>query len=174
MRQVSGSYYRGDVNEQQLQRVYGTAFFNKKSLKESTSSAWKRRGNATIARWARTLEPVYDHPQVGSGLVLWEPHGAIVRMMLENFIKAELIIRGFQPVFTPHAGATRSLSHEWALPVLPGFAVSRRCTKPIAGGRCCRSPEYPDRRAAEHTGARREEGLAKRPPVFASAIAEVV
>jgi len=103
VRQVSGSYYRGDVNEQQLQRVYGTAFFKKKSLR-----VWEQRLIEAQKRDHRMLGKQLDlftiSPDVGSGLVLWEPNGAIVRMMLENFIKAELILRGYKPVFTPHIG----------------------------------------------------------------------
>ncbi|GJM26322.1 MAG: threonine--tRNA ligase [Phycisphaerae bacterium] len=103
VRQVSGSYYRGDVNEQQLQRVYGTAFFKKKSLR-----VWEQQLEEAKKRDHRMLGKELDlftiSPDAGSGLVLWEPNGAIVRMMLENFIKAELIIRGYQPVFTPHIG----------------------------------------------------------------------
>lgn len=103
VRQVSGSYYRGDVNEQQLQRVYGTAFFKKKSLVEYEKQLEeaKKRDHRVIGR---ELNLFTISPQVGSGLVLWQPRGALVRMLLENFIKAELVIRGFQPVYTPHIG----------------------------------------------------------------------
>jgi len=103
IRQVSGSYYRGDVNEQQLQRVYGTAFFSKKALRqwEQQLEEARKRDHRVIGQ---QLELFTINPQVGSGLVLWEPHGAIVRSLLENFVKAELILRGFEPVYTPHIG----------------------------------------------------------------------
>jgi len=103
VRQVSGSYYRGDVNEQQLQRVYGTAFFSKKALAdhETLIEEAKKRDHRVLGQ---QLDLFTISPQVGSGLVLWQPHGAIVRTMLENFVKAELILRGFDPVFSPHIG----------------------------------------------------------------------
>ena len=103
VRQVSGSYYRGDVNEQQLQRVYGTAFFKKKSLKayEEQLEQARRRDHRVIGR---ELNLFTISPEAGSGMVLWQPNGALVRMLLENFLKAELVLRGYDPVYTPHIG----------------------------------------------------------------------
>jgi len=103
VRQVSGSYYHGDVNEQQLQRVYGTAFFKKKSFKEFERrlEEAKKRDHRLLGR---ELNLFTISPEVGSGLVLWQPNGAIIRMMLENFIKGELILRGFEPVYSPQIG----------------------------------------------------------------------
>ncbi len=103
IRQVSGSYYRGDVNDQQLQRIYGTAFFKKKSLTNYMHQLEeaKKRDHRLLGK---ELDLFTLNPEVGSGLVLWEPNGAIVRSMLENFIKAELILGGYKPVFTPNIG----------------------------------------------------------------------
>jgi len=103
LRQVSGSYYRGDVNEQQLQRVYGTAFFNKKALKayEHQLEEAKKRDHRVIGK---ELDLFTIDPQVGSGMVLWQPKGALVRMLLENYLKSELVLRGYDPVYTPHIG----------------------------------------------------------------------
>jgi threonyl-tRNA synthetase len=103
VRQVSGSYYRGDVNEQQLQRVYGTAFFNKKSLKqwEEQLAEARKRDHRVLGR---ELNLFTISPEVGSGLVLWQPNGAIVRSSLESFVRLELASRGYSPVYTPHIG----------------------------------------------------------------------
>ena len=103
VRQVSGSYYRGDVNEQQLQRVYGTAFFNKKSLKayEHQLEEAKKRDHRVIGK---ELDLFTIDPQAGSGMVLWQPKGALVRMLLENYLKSELVLRGYDPIYTPHIG----------------------------------------------------------------------
>ncbi len=103
IRQVSRSHYRGDVNDQPLQRVYGTAFFQKKSLAahlEQLEEA-RKRDHRVIGR---ELDLFSIAPEVGSGLVLWHPAGAVVRMLLENFMRGELILRGYQPVFTPLIG----------------------------------------------------------------------
>lgn len=103
IRQVSGSYYRGDVNDQQLQRVYGTAFFKKQSLKayERQLEEAKKRDHRIIGK---DLNLFTISPEVGSGMVLWQPQGALVRMLLENFLKSELVLRGYSPVYTPHIG----------------------------------------------------------------------
>jgi len=101
VRQVSRSHYRGDVNDQPLQRVYGTAFFKPKSLKvflEQLEQA-KKRDHRLIGR---ELDIFSISLEVGSGLVLWHPQGAVVRMLLENFMRGELILRGYKPVYTPH------------------------------------------------------------------------
>lgn len=103
IKQVAGSYYRGDVNEKQLQRVYGTAFFKKKSLTE-----YLQRLEEAKARDHRVLGKELGlftiSPEVGSGMVLWQPNGAIVRMALEQFLMGQMLERGYQPVYTPHIG----------------------------------------------------------------------
>ena len=103
LQQVSGSYYRGDVNEKQLQRVHGTAFFKKKSLDEHLKrmEEAKKRDHRVIGR---ELGLFTISSEVGSGMVLWQPKGAIVRMLLERFLMAEMLARGYQPVFTPQIG----------------------------------------------------------------------
>ncbi|MHC4234257.1 MAG: threonine--tRNA ligase [Planctomycetota bacterium] len=101
LRQISGSYYRGDVNEKQLQRVHGTAFFKKKSLDEylAQMEEAKRRDHRVLGR---ELGLFTISPEVGSGLILWQPKGAVVRMLLERFLMGEMLARGYQPVFTPN------------------------------------------------------------------------
>ena len=103
VRQVSRSHYRGDVNDQPLQRVYGTAFFRLASLKAHLQqlAEAKKRDHRLIGR---ELDLFSIAQEVGSGLVLWHPRGALVRTLLENFMRAELIIRGYQPVYTPQIG----------------------------------------------------------------------
>ena len=101
--QVSRSHYRGDVNDQPLQRVYGTAFFKPQALKAHLKQLEeaKKRDHRVIGR---ELDLFSIAQEVGSGLVLWHPHGALVRMLLENFMRAELVIRGYQPVYSPVIG----------------------------------------------------------------------
>jgi threonyl-tRNA synthetase len=158
IRQVSGSYYRGDVNEPQLQRLYGTAFFTPKALKEHLKrlEEAKARDHRVIGK---ELGLFSISPEVGSGFVLWHPKGAIVRMLLENFLKAEMIIRGYQPVHAPQVGRLdlyRTSGHypyyrESQFP--PLFETDR--------GRTLLSLLNTVERTAEHTGPRLTEGLAK-------------
>ncbi|MCB9851235.1 MAG: threonine--tRNA ligase [Phycisphaerales bacterium] len=168
IKQVSGSYYRGDVNEQQLQRVYGTAFFNKKALKqyEQQLEEAKKRDHRLLGQ---QLELFTINPDVGSGLVLWEPNGAIVRTMLENYVKMELILRGFEPVFTPHIGRLDLYRTSGHYPYyedsqFPALYETDR-------GRALLCLRNLIRRAEEETGERKAE-VAQQVKVFADAVAQ--
>ena len=100
---VAGAYWKGDQSRQQLQRLYGTAFFNKKDLEEHLERVEeaKRRDHRVLGK---QLDLFTINPIVGSGLILWQPKGAMVRSILETFVKDELQKRGYQPVYTPHVG----------------------------------------------------------------------
>jgi threonyl-tRNA synthetase len=100
---VAGAYWKGDASNRQLQRLYGTAWFSQKDLDqylEQLNEA-KRRDHRVLGK---QLELFTISPLVGSGLILWMPKGATVRGLLENFIKDELLKRGYSPVYTPHIG----------------------------------------------------------------------
>ena len=86
-----------------LQRVYGTAFFDKKDLDAYLAQVEeaKKRDHRKLGK---ELGLFTISPLVGSGLILWMPKGATVRGLLESFLKDELIKRGYQPVYTPHIG----------------------------------------------------------------------
>ncbi len=101
--QVSGAYYRGDQNEKQLQRVYGTAWPSPKDLERYLTQIEeaKKRDHRKLGQ---DLGLFFIDPMVGSGLVLWKPRGAIIRTELQDFLRAELTQGGYQPVFTPHVG----------------------------------------------------------------------
>jgi threonyl-tRNA synthetase len=103
---VAGAYWKGDSSKQQLQRLYGTAWFEKKDLDDYLHRVEeaKRRDHRVLGR---QLELFMIDPNVGSGLVFWLPKGAIVRRELENFLYGELIRRGYQPVNTPVIGNVR-------------------------------------------------------------------
>ncbi len=101
---VAGSYWKGDAERQQLQRLYGTAWFSQKDLKnylEQVEEA-KRRDHRVLGRQLGLYQIQPD--TVGQGLCLWLPKGATVRSILENFIRQELVRRGYQPVYSPHIG----------------------------------------------------------------------
>ncbi len=98
---VSGSYWRGDSNRKQLQRIYGVSFPKKSQLEEYLRllEEAKKRDHRKIGA---ELELFTISPEIGSGLPIWLPNGAIIRQQLENFIKNEQIKRGYQVVYTPH------------------------------------------------------------------------
>ncbi len=100
---VAGAYWRGDSTKQQLQRIYGTAWPDKKQLKaylERLEEA-RRRDHRVLGR---TLGLFHIDDAVGQGLVLWKPNGAVVRQELQNFIAEQLRRQGYHQVFTPHIG----------------------------------------------------------------------
>jgi threonyl-tRNA synthetase len=100
---IAGAYWKNDASRKQLQRLYGTAFFNQKDLDvylHQVEEA-KKRDHRVLGK---QLKLFTISQQVGSGLILWMPKGAIVRGILESFIRDELIKRGYQPVYTPHIG----------------------------------------------------------------------
>lgn len=100
---VAGAYWKGDANNQQLQRLYGTAFFDKKDLKDYLTllEEAKKRDHRVLGK---QLELFTIDQRVGSGLVLWLPKGAIIRRQLENFLYDELMKRGYQVIYTPVVG----------------------------------------------------------------------
>jgi len=98
---VAGAYWRGDANNAQLQRIYGTAWETPEQLQE-----YKRRKEEALKRDHRKLGKelglfIFADP-VGPGLPLWTPKGTILRSTLENFLKEEQVKRGYLGVVTPH------------------------------------------------------------------------
>jgi len=100
---VAGAYWKGDASRQQLQRLYATAFFDKKELEAHLTQLEeaKRRDHRVLGK---QLELFTINQIVGSGLILWLPKGAIIRQTLEDYLKVELRRRGYQPVYTPNIG----------------------------------------------------------------------
>src|SRR6056297_1984335 len=100
---VAGSHWKGDTSGRQLQRLYGTAFFDKKELAaylEQIEEA-KRRDHRVLGKQHGLFA---INPEVGQGLCLWLPKGARVRVALEDFLRRELLSRGYDPVYSPHIG----------------------------------------------------------------------
>lgn len=100
---VAGSYWKGDAANKQLQRLYGTAFFDKKDMETYLNQIEeaKRRDHRVLGKQHGLFTISND---VGQGLCLWLPKGATIRATLEEFIKAELLRRGYEPVYSPHIG----------------------------------------------------------------------
>jgi threonyl-tRNA synthetase len=100
---VAGAYWKGDASRQQLQRLYGTAWFTKQDLEAHLKQLEeaKKRDHRVLGK---RLELFMIDPTVGSGLILWLPKGAMVRQQLEKFLYDELMRRGYDLVNTPHIG----------------------------------------------------------------------
>ncbi|RMF15573.1 MAG: threonine--tRNA ligase [Candidatus Dadabacteria bacterium] len=100
---VAASHWHGDVNSDQFQRVYGTAFRTKAELKEYLNrlEAAKQRDHRVVGQ---KLGLFTIDEQVGPGLILWKPRGGRLRQVLQDFLTGELVRRGYQVVFTPHIG----------------------------------------------------------------------
>lgn len=100
---VASSYWHGDANSDSLTRVYGTAFGDKKQLKQHLNLLEEKRKRDHRVLGKR-LQLFHIDDTVGPGLILWSPNGAVVRNELETFIRAELSKMGYQFVYTPHIG----------------------------------------------------------------------
>jgi threonyl-tRNA synthetase len=100
---IAGAYWKGDSSRQVLQRLYGTAFFDQKSLDAYLKQVEeaKKRDHRVLGK---TLKLFTISQAAGQGLILWMPRGATLRHLLESFIREELLKRGYQPVYTPHIG----------------------------------------------------------------------
>ncbi len=100
---ISGSYWRGDEHNKQLQRIYGISFPKKKMLEEYLQKLEeaKKRDHRKLGK---ELELFFITQSVGSGLPIWLPKGTILRETLENYLREEQRKRGYEPVITPHIG----------------------------------------------------------------------
>ena len=98
---VAGAYWRGDEHNPMLWRIYGTAFFKKEDLEEHLRrlEEAKKRDHR---RLGKDLELFSIEEEVGPGLILWHPKGALVRKIIEDFWKEEHLKRGYELVVTPH------------------------------------------------------------------------
>jgi threonyl-tRNA synthetase len=98
---IAGAYWRGDENRKMLQRIYGTAFADKESLKKYLEflEEVKRRDHRKLGK---ELELFTMTDEVGPGLTLWLPNGALIRKTIEDFWREEHAKAGYQILFTPH------------------------------------------------------------------------
>ncbi len=100
---VASAFYMGDETKPQLQRLYGTAFATKEEL-EAHLTQLEEAKKRDHRKLGRELQLFAIDEQVGQGLILWMPKGAVVRQELQNFIGEELRKQGYSQVFTPHIG----------------------------------------------------------------------
>ena len=97
---AAGAYWRGDENRQKLQRIYGTAFQKKEEMEEYLLrlEEAKKRDHRLLAK---ELDLYSIKEEVGQGLVLWHPKGAIVRHTIEEYLKTTLLAHDYELVYTP-------------------------------------------------------------------------
>ena len=97
---LAGAYWRGNSNNKMMQRVYGTAFFDKKALAEfiKMREEAKERDHRKLGK---ELDLFMISPEVGSGLPFWLPKGATIRRTLERYIVDKEVSLGYQHVYTP-------------------------------------------------------------------------
>ncbi|MGJ8724672.1 MAG: threonine--tRNA ligase [Roseibacillus sp.] len=100
---VASAFYKGDKDNPQLQRIYGTCFPNKTQLTEHLErlEEAKKRDHRKLGKELGLF--TFDE-MVGQGLPLWKPKGGLVRRGLQDFITEELDKQGYSQVFTPHIG----------------------------------------------------------------------
>jgi threonyl-tRNA synthetase len=98
---LAGAYWLGDEKNPQLQRIYGTAFFTKKDLDEHFARLEEaaRRDHRLLGK---QLDLFSIQELAGAGLVFWHPKGAMVRKVMEDWMKNECLRRGYLLVNTPH------------------------------------------------------------------------
>jgi threonyl-tRNA synthetase len=113
---LAGAYWKGDEKRQQLQRIYGTAWFSKKDqdaylhqLEEA-----KKRDHRKLGK---ELDLISIQELAGPGLIFFHPKGAIVRKQLEDWMREQYLARGYDLVYTPHV-ARRQL---WEVSGHAGF-----------------------------------------------------
>lgn len=98
---LAGAYWKGDAENVQMQRIYGTAFATQEDL-----DGWLKQREEAEKRDHRKLGRELDlfsiQDEYGQGLILWHPKGGVIRMEMENLLKEELQKRGYSFVYTPH------------------------------------------------------------------------
>jgi len=99
----SGAYWKGDANKAMLQRIYGTAWENEKELEIYISKIEEasKRDHRNLGKQLNFFSSSQD---IGQGLVLWHPKGAMVRYLLEKFSQSAHVLNGYEWVYTPHIG----------------------------------------------------------------------
>lgn len=97
---TAGAYWRGDSNNKMLQRIYGTAFFDKKDLKAHLKMLEERK-ERDHRKIGKELELFTNSQLVGAGLPLWLPNGATIRREIERYIVDKEVSMGYDHVYTP-------------------------------------------------------------------------
>lgn len=101
---IAGAYWRGDSDNKMMQRIYGTAFFDKKALKDHLKVLEERK-ERDHRKIGKELELFTNNQLIGAGLPLWLPNGATIRRELERYIVDKEVSLGYDHVYTPVMGS---------------------------------------------------------------------
>lgn len=99
----SGAYWRGDEKNKMLQRIYGISFPTKKELEEYLDFL-KQAALRDHRKLGKDLDLFSINEDIGPGLVLWHPNGAMIRHLIETYWKEEHLRHGYKLVYSPHVG----------------------------------------------------------------------
>jgi threonyl-tRNA synthetase len=99
---VAGAHWKGDEHSHPLQRIYGTAFFSKKDLDDYLHQIEEAR-KRDHRRLGTELDLFSIQDDAGPGLIFWHPKGGVIRTEIEDWLRTELVKRGYAMVYTPHA-----------------------------------------------------------------------
>jgi threonyl-tRNA synthetase len=99
---VAGAHWKGDEHSHPMQRIYGTAFFTQKEL-EAFIHQLEEAKKRDHRRLGKDLDLFSIQEEAGAGLVFWHPKGGVIRREIEDWLRDELMARGYDLVFTPHA-----------------------------------------------------------------------
>jgi threonyl-tRNA synthetase len=101
LQRVAGAYWRGDEKNAMLQRIYGTAFFDKKALRKHLNALEeaKKRDHRKLGK---ELQLFTIQDEVGPGLILWQPKGALLRKLIEDYWKDAHYRNDYELLYTPH------------------------------------------------------------------------
>ena len=101
---IAGAYWKGDQNREQLTRIYGVTF-PKKSMLEEYLTVMEEAKKRDHRKLGKEMELFTFSSRVGLGLPLWLPRGAVMRNILEGFLRRKQTELGYLPVVTPHIGS---------------------------------------------------------------------
>ncbi|CAN5906417.1 threonine--tRNA ligase [soil metagenome] len=103
LQRVAGAYWRGDERNAQLQRIYGTAWESGKALRAHLERLEQARAR-DHRKVGRELDLISSPDELGTGLMLFHPHGGHIRLAMEDYSRRMHLERGYEPVYSPHVG----------------------------------------------------------------------
>jgi threonyl-tRNA synthetase len=113
---VAGAHWKGDEHSHPMQRIYGTAFFSQRDL-DAYLTQIEEAKKRDHRRLGRELDLFSIEDDAGPGLIFWHPKGGVIRTEIENWLRQELVARGYDLVFTPHV----MRRHLWEISGHTGF-----------------------------------------------------
>jgi threonyl-tRNA synthetase len=103
---IAGAYWRGDEKRPMLQRIYGTAWPTRDEL-DAHLTRLEEAQRRDHRRLGRELDLFSVNEEIGPGLILWHPKGAMIRYLVEQFEQKEQLARGYDLVYTPHIASEK-------------------------------------------------------------------